>query len=154
MAHHWCAPPIYRLPTSLGALKTQQISGLANNQRSARTPFSRPRSSTRLLPCPSLRSRQDRGEDFFLIPWSFLGYFTFFETNIKDDTRLRLSPRSRRAWDRGIFTDSSIISRSMWGPGRPLHWVRYYHIFTAFRREKQSTRDQCSFFSFKVVVTI
>ena len=32
MAHHWCAPPIYRLPTSLGALKTQQISSLSNKR--------------------------------------------------------------------------------------------------------------------------
>ena len=87
-------------------------------QRSARAPFSRPRSSTRLLPCPSQRSRRDRGEDFFLIPWSFrgkneefLGFFTFFETNIKDETRLWLSPRSRR--DRG--EEFLLIPRSFRG---------------------------------------
>ena len=41
------------------------------------------------------RPRRDRGQDFFLIPWSFRGkieeflrHSTFFETNIKDETRL------------------------------------------------------------------
>ena len=92
----------------------------AATQRSARAPFSRPRSSSRLLACPSPRSRRDRGEDFFLIPRSFrgkneefLGFLTFFETDTKDETRIKLSPRSRQRPRRGIFAHSSVISRSM-----------------------------------------
>ena len=65
---------------------------------------------------------QDRGETeaiiSFLIPGSFrgkieefLGHFTFFETNIKDETRLWLSPRSRR--DRG--EEFLLIPRSFRG---------------------------------------
>ena len=87
-------------------------------QRSARAPFSRPRSSSRLLACPSPRSRRDRGEDFFLIPRSFrgkneefLGFLTFFETDTKDETRIKLSPRSRR--DRG--EEFLLIPRSFRG---------------------------------------
>jgi len=104
-------------------------------QRSARAPFSRPRSSSRLLAYPSPRSRQDRGEDFFLIPRSFrgkneefLGCLTFFETNTKDETRIKLSPRSRR--DRG--EEFLLIPRSFRGRCEDLAdlWFRDYCTVT------------------------